>query len=73
LLEEIDERLVAPVFYRERAERLGMFPAQNADHEDPGFLRLPSEIFGWSCAWERKQQQQQEPTDALSSVHFRAT
>ena len=46
LLEEIDERVVAPILDRKRAEGLRMFPAQNADDEDPGFLRLPAEVFG---------------------------
>ena len=46
LLEKIDERVVAPVLDRERAVRLGMFPAQNADDEDPCFRWLPVEVFG---------------------------
>src|SRR5205814_2404256 len=62
-LEKIYECVVTPVLDRERAVGLRMFPAQNADGEDPGLLRFPAEVFAGSESREEERDEEQSEYD----------
>src|SRR5204862_507839 len=71
LLEETNQRIVAAVLHREGAEHVRIFPAQDADDEDPGFVRLPAEVFSCNDPRTQLKDQKDEQQARDRSSHIR--